>query len=143
MIITQDTKNRARNLELGGGLESGDGGDCVIGVQELEEQVTAKAGGTQLRSTARRSKLVVKNRQRSPSRSTSYTLSKFDFTCTRHEQHPLSIFRFIFISFFRNSLLPHTLAVFVVGSVLVFCYDLRPTSVYITPRNTTCRRNGT
>ena len=39
MLITQDTKNRARNLELGGGLESGDGGDCVIGVQELEEQL--------------------------------------------------------------------------------------------------------
>ena len=46
MLITQDTKNRTRNLELGGGLESGVGGDCVIRVQELKEQVTAKGGGT-------------------------------------------------------------------------------------------------
>ena len=46
MLITQDIKNRTRNLDLGGGVESGDGGDCVIGVQELEEQVTAKGGGT-------------------------------------------------------------------------------------------------
>ena len=46
MLITQDTKNRTRNLELGSGMESGDGGDCVIGAQELEEQVTAKTGGT-------------------------------------------------------------------------------------------------
>ena len=46
MIITQDTKNRTRNLELGGGLESGDGGDYVIGIEELEEQVSAKGGRT-------------------------------------------------------------------------------------------------
>ena len=46
MLITQDTKNRTRNLELGGGLESGDGGDCVIGVGELEQQVSAKGGRT-------------------------------------------------------------------------------------------------
>ena len=42
MLITQDTRNRTRNLELGGGLESGDGG--VIGIEELEEQVSAKCG---------------------------------------------------------------------------------------------------
>ena len=46
MLITQDTKNRTRNLELGGGLESGDGGDYVIGIEELEEQVSAKGGRT-------------------------------------------------------------------------------------------------
>ena len=41
--MTQKTKSP--NLKLGGGLESGDGGDCVIGVEELEEQVSAKDGG--------------------------------------------------------------------------------------------------
>ena len=39
MLITQDTKNKSRNLELGGGLESGDGGDYVTGIEEQEEQV--------------------------------------------------------------------------------------------------------
>ena len=46
MLITQDTKNRARNLELGGGLKSGDGGDCVTGIEGLVEQVSAKDGRT-------------------------------------------------------------------------------------------------
>ena len=46
MLITQDIKNRTRNLELGGDLESGDGGDHVIGVEGLEEQVSAKGGRT-------------------------------------------------------------------------------------------------
>ena len=40
-----DTKTKSPNLKLGSGLESGDGGDCVIGVEELEEQVSAKDGG--------------------------------------------------------------------------------------------------
>ena len=62
MLITQDTKNRTHNLELGGGLESGDGGDSAIGIEELEEQASAKGGRTQLRSTARSSNLVAKNR---------------------------------------------------------------------------------
>ena len=44
MIITQDTTNSTRNLELGGGLESGDGGDDVIGIEEVEGQVPAKGG---------------------------------------------------------------------------------------------------
>ena len=48
MLITQDIKNRTRNLDLGGGVESGDGGDCVIGIEELEEQVSAKGGRTRL-----------------------------------------------------------------------------------------------
>ena len=39
-------KKRTRNLELGGGLESGDGGDCETGIEELEEQVSAKGGRT-------------------------------------------------------------------------------------------------
>ena len=42
MLITQDTKKKTRNVELGGGLESGDRGDYVIGYEELEEQVPAK-----------------------------------------------------------------------------------------------------
>ena len=46
MLITQNKKNRTRNLELGGGLEIGDGGGCVIGIVELEEQVSAKGGKT-------------------------------------------------------------------------------------------------
>ena len=36
MLITKDIKNRTRNLVLGDGLESGDGGDYVIGIEELE-----------------------------------------------------------------------------------------------------------
>ena len=46
MIITQDTTNSTRNLELGGGLESGDGGDDVIGIEEQEDQVSANGGRT-------------------------------------------------------------------------------------------------
>ena len=46
MRMTQDTKNGTRNLELGGGLENDDGGDYVIGIEELEEQVSAKGGRT-------------------------------------------------------------------------------------------------
>ena len=46
MLITQDTKNRTRNIELGGGLENDDGGDGVIGIEEMEEQVSAKGGRT-------------------------------------------------------------------------------------------------
>ena len=46
MLITQDTKRRIRNLEMGGDLESGDGGDDVIGIGEQEEQVPAKGGRT-------------------------------------------------------------------------------------------------
>ena len=46
MLITQNTKNRTRNLGLDGGLESGDGGDYVTGIEELEEQVSANGGRT-------------------------------------------------------------------------------------------------
>ena len=46
MLITQDTKNRTRDLELGGSLESGDGEDYVMGIEELEEQVPSKGGRT-------------------------------------------------------------------------------------------------
>ena len=52
MVITQDTKKKTRNLELGGDLESGDGGDDVIGIEELEEQVPAKGGRTCLLYTS-------------------------------------------------------------------------------------------
>ena len=44
-------------------MESGDGGGYVIGIEELEEQASAKGGRT-LRSIARSSKLVVKNRKK-------------------------------------------------------------------------------
>ena len=47
MLVTQDTKNRTRNLELGGGLENDGGGDYVIGIEELDEQVSAKGGRVQ------------------------------------------------------------------------------------------------
>ena len=46
MLISLDTKKKTPNLELGGGLESGDGGGDVIRVEELEEQVPAKGGRT-------------------------------------------------------------------------------------------------
>ena len=46
MLITQDTKMVTRNLELGGGLASSDGGDCMTGIEEPEEQVSAKDGRT-------------------------------------------------------------------------------------------------
>ena len=46
MLITQNPQNKIRNLELSGGLENGDGGDDVIGIEELEEQVSAKGGRT-------------------------------------------------------------------------------------------------
>ena len=42
MLITDDAKNRARNLELGGGLEGGGGGDYVIGIEALGGQVSVK-----------------------------------------------------------------------------------------------------
>ena len=46
MLITKDTNKKTRNLELGGGLETGVGRDDVIGTEELEEQVPAKGGRT-------------------------------------------------------------------------------------------------
>ena len=46
MLITQDQEKGTRDLELGGGLESGDDGDYVIRIQELEEQLSAKGGRT-------------------------------------------------------------------------------------------------
>ena len=46
MLITQDTNKKTRNLELGADLESGDGGDYVIGIEELEAQVPATGGRT-------------------------------------------------------------------------------------------------
>ena len=35
MLITQDIKNKTRNLDLSGGLESINGGDYVIGIEVL------------------------------------------------------------------------------------------------------------
>ena len=61
MLITRGTTNRTRNLELGGGLERSDGGVLVIGNEEVEEHVSAKRGRHCVRSTARTSKLIVKN----------------------------------------------------------------------------------
>ena len=46
MLITQDVEKKTRNLELGGGLEGGDGGDDVTGIEELKEQTPAKGGRT-------------------------------------------------------------------------------------------------
>ena len=46
MLVTQDTKTKTRNIELRGGLESGDGEDDAIGIEEQEEQVPAKGGRT-------------------------------------------------------------------------------------------------
>ena len=46
MLNTRDTKKKTRNLELSGDLESGDGRYYVMGVEELEEQFSAKGGRT-------------------------------------------------------------------------------------------------
>ena len=40
-----------------------------------------------------------------------------------------------------NAILPHPMAVFAVGSTLVYCCDLRPTE-YMTPTNTMYRGDG-
>ena len=90
MLITQDAKNRTRNLELGGGLESGDGGDCVRGIEELEEQVSAKVAE---HTAVDRTKLETccEKSLKSPSRSTSYTLNKFDFTDFQILEAPMII----------------------------------------------------
>ena len=45
-LITQDTTKKTPNLKLGGGLESGDGADDEIGIEEQEGQVPAKGGKT-------------------------------------------------------------------------------------------------
>ena len=60
-------------------MESGDGGHCVIGIEELEEQVSAKVAE---HTAVDRTKLETccEKSLKSPSRFTSYTLSKFDFT---------------------------------------------------------------
>ena len=42
MLITQDTKQKTSNLELGGGLESGDGRDDAIRIEEEEEERPVK-----------------------------------------------------------------------------------------------------
>ena len=63
---------KKRDLELGGGLESGDGGGYVIENEEQEKGLGERWQNT-LRSAARSSKLVVKNLEKSsasPSRST-------------------------------------------------------------------------
>ena len=52
-LITQDRKERIRYLDLGGGLVSGDGGNNVMEIEELEKQAQPKSGRTQLWSTAR------------------------------------------------------------------------------------------
>lgn len=38
--------DRTRNLELGNGVEDGDGGEDVVRVETRIEQVAAKGGGT-------------------------------------------------------------------------------------------------
>ena len=110
MLITQDTKIRTRNLELGGGLESGDGGDDVIGIEELEEQVSAKGGRTHCgRPHEARSllwKIVKKSRQVNVIFPEQIWCHKFpNLGSTPHEHRPLSIFCLVFISLVRNSLL--------------------------------------
>ena len=76
MLIAQDTKNTTRNLELGGGWDRGDDGDHVIGIEELEEQVSAKDGRTHCGRPHEARSLLCKSLE-SPNRSTSYS---FDFT---------------------------------------------------------------
>ena len=42
MLVTQDTKMKTPNLELGGGLESGDGGDYVMGMRSWRSRSQRK-----------------------------------------------------------------------------------------------------
>ena len=42
MLITQDTNNKTRNVELGGGSESGDGGDYVMGLRSWRSRSLRK-----------------------------------------------------------------------------------------------------
>ena len=131
MLITQGIKNKTRNLARGSGLDSGDGGDCMTGVEELEEQVSAKGGRTPCGHPARSSKLLVQNRKTSnagPSRSMSYSLRKFDFTnfqsnpaSIRYEYRPLSICFCVLIFSPRSSLLYHDY-----GDIMEPHPDLRP-----------------
>ena len=44
MLTTYDTKQTTGNFELGGGLESDDGGDYVIWIEELKEEVPVNGG---------------------------------------------------------------------------------------------------
>ena len=92
MFITQDRKKKTRDLELGGGLKSGDVGDDVIWIEELEEQVPAKSGRTRCGRPHEALKLVVKNRKKSnagprhifpPS-----ALSKFVLADSKSWKHP-------------------------------------------------------
>ena len=88
MLITQEKKTR--NLELGGGLESGDGGHYVIGIEEQAEQVSAKNGRTHCGRPHEARKLVVRNRKKNDAgrnRSTSYSRSKFDLTKSKSWKH--------------------------------------------------------
>ena len=92
---------KTRNLELGGGFESGDGGDYVIRDWRAGGADLGEGWQNTLRSTARSSKLV-KNRKKSnagPSRSTSFfSLSKFVLIkfpnpgSTHREHHPELLF---------------------------------------------------
>ena len=77
------TQKTTRNVELGGGLDSGDGGDYVIGIGEVEEQVPAKVGRTHGgRAYEARSSLsrIVKNQRRSTYIFPPSTLSKYVLT---------------------------------------------------------------
>ena len=87
MLIAQDKNNMRRNFELGDGVENGDGGDDVIEIGELEEQVSAKehiaVDRTKVEACCEKS-------LKSPSRSTSYTLNKFDLTTFQILEAPVT-----------------------------------------------------
>ena len=67
----QDMKEETRNL----GLESGDGGDDVIGIKEQEEQFSAKGGRTHCGGSHEARRLSWKIAKKVDRRSTSYVSS--------------------------------------------------------------------
>ena len=74
MLITQDTKKKTLNLELGGDLERGGGGDDVVGIEELEEKVSAKGGRTHC---GRPHEAILKIERRSQHRSSASYFHSF------------------------------------------------------------------
>ena len=81
-LITQDRKEKIRNLDLGGGLVSGDGG---LEIEELEKQAQPKGGRTHCGRPheACSSKLVVRNKKKTNAHShhifPPYALEHFVF----------------------------------------------------------------
>lgn len=105
-------KKRKRNLELGGGLESGDGGDGLIDIDELEGQVSANGGRRHCGRPHQNRNLLWKiGRMSQQVRVICPEQILFNILpnlgSTRNEHHPLSIF--LLFSLFFSKLSSDTL----------------------------------